>query len=307
MADAGSADADARQRGRATPLQLFACSLGSVLVADVVFTPVQAAKVRMQLAGAGAAAAGPLRGFYDTLRSTARYGGVPALWSGLGPALVRQSLYGGLRVGCYRVAVEQHQADSAALSRLATGVVSGGLAAFIATPADVVMIRVQAEAGLPPAQRRYAGGTLAAFRAVARDLGPYGMFRGASPSVLRACIGNASSMATYDVTKRALVARGWGEDAMTFALSSFVAGVVSAAATLPVDAVKSRMVTMSATDRASMWEVARRTARNEGLGAFFRGAVPHYLNVGPWLLVMFFAFEGLQLAIIGEGDLKRTG
>lgn len=285
----------------ATPAQLFACSIGAVYAADLVCTPFQGAKVRLQ--GASGHGRGQLAGFAATLRDTARAGGIRALWSGFIPGLVRQTMYGGVRIGLYRVVLEGSDSRDASSvapwQRVGVGVLTGGVAALFANPPDVVMVRIQAEAHLPLAERKHGGGIVRAFSAVYQSGGLAAFYRGWSPTMTRAMIGTGTSLAVYDVTKHALMARGFQDGMSTHLMCSFAAGVASAVMTLPVDAIKTRMYTHEP-PHASAWAAVRHTVRHEGAMALYRGFIPHYLNVGPWLIVCFLTYEQLRRLIVGD-------
>lgn len=72
--------------------------------------------------------------------------GVLALWKGVVPAMARGLTYGGLRIGLYTPIKDSlSNGDSISLqSKLAAGCLSGGLAAAITNPIELVRFKNQA-------------------------------------------------------------------------------------------------------------------------------------------------------------------
>jgi solute carrier family 25 (mitochondrial uncoupling protein), member 8/9 len=68
--------------------------------------------------------------------------------------LCRQCLFGGLRIGLYDPVKQfyvgkDHQGDVPLLTKIAAGLTTGALAICIASPTDLVKVRMQAEGKLP--------------------------------------------------------------------------------------------------------------------------------------------------------------
>ena len=63
---------------------------------------------------------------------------------------------------------------------------------------------MQADKRLPLAQRRNYTGTLNAFNTIVREEGVSGLWRGATPTVVRAVVLNLAMLSTYDEAKEQL-------------------------------------------------------------------------------------------------------
>ncbi|KAF2283903.1 hypothetical protein GH714_017078 [Hevea brasiliensis] len=100
--------------------------------------------------------------------------GVAALFSGVSATMLRQTLYSTTRMGLYDI-LKQKWTDPNTktmplASKIAAGLIAGGIGAAVGNPADVAMVRMQADGRLPPAQRAattraqpgYAGDSIAA-------------------------------------------------------------------------------------------------------------------------------------------------
>lgn len=88
--------------GTSTPLKGFFFSWVSVCVAETITLPTDTVKTRMQVQGE-LGAVKVYRNSIHAATTIAKTEGVAALWKGLGPALVRQSVYGTFRCGLPRL------------------------------------------------------------------------------------------------------------------------------------------------------------------------------------------------------------
>lgn len=78
------------------------------------------------------------------------------------------------------------------------GLTAGAIGACVGSPADLALIRMQADATLPVAQRRnYTNAFQALFRIVT-DEGVLALWKGAGPTVVRAMALNMGMLASYD-------------------------------------------------------------------------------------------------------------
>ena len=125
-----------------SPVQLFLFSGIASCIAEFCTVPIDVVKVRLQLG------AGVYKSSWDALVRTVRAEGVPALWKGVQPALLRQATYGSARIGMYEPIKETYQGildgndarnkrDPGILVKLLSGVTSGALASGLFNPTDV--------------------------------------------------------------------------------------------------------------------------------------------------------------------------
>ena len=90
------------------------------------------------------------------------------------------------------------------------GLAAGGLGALVGSPADLSLIRMQADSTLPVDQRRNYKGVGDALTRIVREEGAGGLFRGAGPTVVRAMALNMGMLASNDQAKEMLEAAGYG-------------------------------------------------------------------------------------------------
>ncbi|KAK9285823.1 hypothetical protein L1049_025024 [Liquidambar formosana] len=84
--------------------------------------------------------------------------GVAALFSGVSATVLRQTLYSTTRMGLYDI-LKQKWTDPKSgnmplVRKIGAGLVAGGIGAAVGNPADVAMVRMQADGRLPLAERR---------------------------------------------------------------------------------------------------------------------------------------------------------
>ncbi|KAK3011433.1 hypothetical protein RJ639_012035, partial [Escallonia herrerae] len=78
------------------------------------------------------------------------------------------------------------------------GLTAGAIGASVGTPADLALIRMQADATLPPAQRRGYKNAFHALYRIVVDEGILALWKGAGPTVVRAMALNMGMLASYD-------------------------------------------------------------------------------------------------------------
>ena len=250
---------------------------------------------------------GPLAVGAQILRSE----GAAGLFSGVSATMLRQTLYSTTRMGLYDILKTKWtpQDNNGVLPlhrKIAAGLVAAGVGAAVGNPADVAMVRMQADGRLPLAERRNYAGVGDAIGRMARDEGVRSLWRGSSLTVNRAMIVTASQLATYDQAKEAILARrGPGADGLaTHVAASFTAGIVAAAASNPVDVVKTRMMNMKVAPGApppyaGAVDCALKTVRSEGPMALYKGFIPTVMRQGPFTVVLFVTLEQVRKVFKG--------
>merc|ERR1712217_66672 len=93
------------------------------------------------------------KGIIGTASTIAREEGAAALFKGLSPGLQRQCLFGGLRIGLYDPVKslycgKDHVGDVPLHLKIAAALTTGAIAMTIASPTDLVKVRMQAEGRL---------------------------------------------------------------------------------------------------------------------------------------------------------------
>ncbi|XP_047152504.1 mitochondrial uncoupling protein 5 [Vigna umbellata] len=230
--------------------------------------------------------------------------GLAALFSGVSATVLRQTLYSTTRMGLYDV-LKTKWTDPASGTmplgrKIEAGLIAGAIGAAVGNPADVAMVRMQADGRLPLAERRNYKSVVDAILRMARQEGVTSLWRGSSLTVNRAMLVTASQLASYDQFKETILQKGVMRDGLgTHVTASFAAGFVAAVASNPVDVIKTRVMNMkvepgSPPPYAGALDCALKTVRAEGPMALYKGFVPTISRQGPFTVVLFVTLEQVR-------------
>ncbi|KAK1777947.1 mitochondrial carrier domain-containing protein [Copromyces sp. CBS 386.78] len=258
-------------------------------MAATVTHPLDLVKVRLQMRTGDAP-----KSMSGTVLHIVRNHGITGLYNGLSASLLRQITYSTTRFGIYeelksRFTTRDQPASFPLLIAMAT--VSGVAGGLVGNVADVLNVRMQHDAALPPAQRRNYAHAIDGLTRMTREEGFRSWFRGVGPNSARAAAMTASQLASYDVFKRILIKHTpLGDDLATHFSASFLAGVAAATVTSPIDVIKTRV--MSTSGKSSIGHVLGDLYKQEGVRWMFKGWVPSFLRLGPQTICTFIFLEG---------------
>lgn len=279
--------------------------------AELVTYPLDLTKTRLQIQGETSTGhhKGEYRGFLRQLSGIVREEGAFQLWRGISPAILRHSIYTGIRMNGYEVFRNSIRPDDdkplAVWQAALGGLVAGGLGQFLASPADLVKVQLQMEG-----RRRLQGhparfsGVFDALMKIYTAGGLRALWKGCLPNVQRSALVNLGDLTTYDTVKTRLVSSTHlrGDQHITHFLSSLCSGLVSATLGTPADVIKTRVMNQP-TDERGRGLVYRNSVhclielvRGEGLTALYKGFVPCWLRMAPWSLTFWFSYESLRSA-----------
>ena len=127
-------------------------------------------------------------------------------------------------------------------------------------------------------------GVIDALLKIGKSEGLSGFARGVWPNIQRGFIVNAAELGTYDHSKTYLIASGLCHDGIGAHFgASFIAGFAGAAASNPVDVLKTRLMTQPSGDAAlyrGMLDCVMKTIRYEGPMALYSGFIPNWMRKG---------------------------
>lgn len=275
--------------GKDSLLLEFTTSGLGVGVATACTNPIDVVKVRMQLSTLGGGLQSP--GLLSTTSNLIRTEGMVALGGGMGPAVARAVLYGGVRLGLYGPIKGALSADQSFGIKLAAGTASGAIAAAASNPMDLVKTRLQVGAKDASGQARSSMGIM---RDIVRREGVGALWKGTVPGATRAAVLTASQCATYDEVKQAWMrVLDAGDTMWTHLGASMITGLVSTTATAPVDVVKTYMFVGGAKYSGPM-QCAMEIVRREGARSMFKGWTANYARLGPQTTIIFVVVEKLR-------------
>ena len=171
---------------------------------------------------------------------------------------------------------------------------SGFLGGLVGNAADVLNVRMQSDAALPPEQRRNYKHAFHGLAQMVRTEGPSSMFRGVWPNSARAVLMTASQLASYDTFKKMCILQmGMADNLTTHFTASLMAGFVATTICSPVDGIKTRVKRDSPAESQGhgVMGLLREVFRKEGFSWMFRGWTPSFIRLGPHTIATFIFLE----------------
>uniref|UniRef100_A0A8C1KMX6 Mitochondrial 2-oxoglutarate/malate carrier protein n=1 Tax=Cyprinus carpio TaxID=7962 RepID=A0A8C1KMX6_CYPCA len=264
--------------------------------ATVFVQPLDLVKNRMQLSGQGSKAR-EYRTSFHAVASILRNEGIGGIYTGLSAGLLRQATYTTTRLGIYTVLFERmSKADGTPpnfFMKAFIGMTAGATGAFVGTPAEVALIRMTADGS-----ERVCVCVCVRERVCERE-GVCVSVCGCIPTMARAVVVNAAQLASYSQSKQALLDSGYfRDDILCHFCASMISGLVTTAASMPVDIVKTRIQNMRMIDGKPEYrngvEVLVKVIRKEGFFSLWKGFTPYYARLGPHTVLTFIFLEQMN-------------
>lgn len=82
---------------------------------------------------------------------------------------------------------------------------AGFIGSLVGNPPDLALVRMQADSRLPEAERRNYKNVVDAFRRISKDEGFFALWRGATPTIIRAIVLNLAMLSSYDEVKERIM------------------------------------------------------------------------------------------------------
>nr|CDJ94199.1 Mitochondrial substrate solute carrier domain containing protein [Haemonchus contortus] len=218
----------------------------------------------------------------------------------------KQATYTTTRLGIYTWMLETFTQKDQPLSfpmKATLGMGAGACGALVGTPADLALIRMTGDGHLPPEQRRNYKNVFDALIRVIREEGFFTLFRGCTPTVVRAMVVNAAQLATYSQAKQMILATKKIQDGIfCHFCASMLSGLATTIASMPVDILKTRIQAMKIIDGVPEYsgiiDVLIKILKKEGVFAFWKGFTPYYMRLGPHTVLTFIFLEQFNRAYI---------
>lgn len=224
---------------------------------------------------------------FDCGKKIYKQEGLRALYSGIAPAILRQSVYGTLKFGCYyslKNFLVQHYYEGEGENmyiNVSCAALAGALSSAIANPTDVLKVRMQVHG-----RRANRVPLYKCFYEIYRTEGAKGLYRGVMPTSQRAMTIAAVELPVYDLCKDYLL-ESVGDRPVNHFISSFVASLLAAIASCPIDVIRTRLmaqrkilnsygstsVAQSTAYFSNSFECLASILRNEGFMALYKGGL----------------------------------
>lgn len=256
-------------------------------VSETSLYPLDLVKTRMQFADTKI-------GWISTTRQVVKTEGL-GIFAGIQPAILRHFIYSTTRIFTYeqlRSSWRERNGDvePSIMVKLAIGSFTGGFGQFIASPTDLLKIRMQTDRQRhnPPIYK----GVRHCAQCAYNEGGVIGMWRGVGPNVYRAMAVNFGELAIYDIAKRKVMAfTGFPDGVTVHSMAAVISGLTSTLCSCPFDVVKTRLMAGSHT---GIWRCFRDTVSVEGASALYKGFLPTWARLGPWQFIFWVTYERLR-------------
>ncbi|WEW57216.1 Mitochondrial dicarboxylate transporter [Emydomyces testavorans] len=213
----------------------------------------------------------------------------------LSASLLRQITYSTTRFGIYEELKSRTSSSSLSLLTLVgLASFSGFVGGVVGNPADVLNVRMQRDAALPPEKRRNYRHAFHGMSQMVRTEGPASLFRGVWPNSLRALFMTAAQLASYDEFKQICMQQfGMADNIVTHLTASVMAGFVATTLCSPIDVIKTRIMGASPAELKGHTIVGylREVFYKEGFSWMFRGWTPSFMRLGPHTIATFLFLE----------------
>lgn len=272
----------------------------SGMFATCCIQPIDMVKVRIQLGAAEGGSTNPVTIASNMMKQE----GIGGFYKGLSAGLTRQVVYTGARLGLYDIFTEKAKGSDKTLPFWKVTLCSlgaGGIAAIMGNPADLALIRMQADTMLPEAQRRNYSGVVNALSSIAREEGAAGLFKGAVPTATRAMALNFGMLGFNTVAKDLLADAGAekGGAVQVFGASA-IAGFFASFFSLPFDYVKTQVqkakpdpVTGELPFKGPL-DCAMQQVKKGGITRLWTGFPTYYVRIAPHAMITLIAQDQVK-------------
>jgi solute carrier family 25 oxoglutarate transporter 11 len=269
-------------------------------MATCCIQPIDMVKVRIQLGAAEGGSTSPI----EVTKKLLREDGIAGMYKGLSAGLTRQVFYTGARLGLYDIFTDAAKVPGEKTpfwKTTACALSAGGIAAVVGNPADLSLIRMQADTMLPEAERRNYRGVGHALTSMVRDEGVGGLFKGAVPTATRAMALNFGMLGFNTMAKDALADMGLakGGAAQTFGASA-IAGFFASFFSLPFDYVKTQVqkmkpdpVTGEVPFKGPI-DCAMQQVKKGGITRLWTGFPTYYVRIAPHAMITLIAQDNVK-------------
>lgn len=269
----------------------------SGMVATSVVQPIDTVKVRIQILGEGKKAGATVSTNPLTVgRQILSQEGIGSLYRGLDAGLVRQATYSTTRLGVYGYLFEKKKREQGSVSfaqKLWISSVGGFTGALVGTPADLALVRFQADGTLPAAEKRNYKHVGDAFTRIVKEEGFFSLWKGSTPTIFRALALNMMMLTSNDEIKETLTKwKGLSKpDQSSVLTASAISGFLSAFVSLPFDNIKTKLQKQKPQPDGtlaykSFLDCMSQTVKREGVSGLWIGFFPtYYIRIAPHIMI----------------------
>ena len=286
-------------------MQNFLIGGASGMIATTVIQPIDFLKVQIQVRSEmGRQDLNPLRILREVRASEGSY---MAFYRGLDSALMRQVFYTSTRLGLFYTIkdnlIKKNKREPNVLENTLASLVSGAIGSIVGNPADLALIRMQSDNNLPANERRNYKNVFDAISRTVREEGVLALWRGSTPTVLRAMSMNFSLLVPFEFVKKQLVPYVDSNKQRSI-YASLIAGACASCLALPFDNIKTKLQKMKAVDGkmpyAGVMDCFRKSIQKEGTAKLWVGLNTFYIRVAPHAIISLVVNDVLRGVFVNK-------
>ncbi|XP_044726555.1 calcium-binding mitochondrial carrier protein Aralar1 isoform X2 [Chrysoperla carnea] len=285
-------------------------TLGSIsgAVGATAVYPIDLVKTRMQNQRTGSFIGELMyRNSFDCFKKVIRHEGFFGLYRGLLPQLMGVAPEKAIKLTVNDLVRDKFMNKNGYLPMYAevlAGACAGASQVVFTNPLEIVKIRLQVAGEI-------AGGSKVSALGVVKDLGLFGLYKGARACFMRDVPFSAIYFPMYAHTKAALADENGYNHPLTLLLAGAIAGVPAASLVTPADVIKTRLQVVARQGQTTyngLVDCAQKIYKEEGPRAFWKGTVARVLRSSPQFGVTLLTYEVLQrLFFVDFGGSRPTG
>ncbi|CAG8553598.1 31798_t:CDS:2 [Gigaspora margarita] len=294
--------------------QIYSFALGSIAgaVGATVVYPIDLVKTRMQNQRSKVVGELLYRNSIDCFKKVVQNEGLVGLYSGLGPQLVGVAPEKAIKLTVNDFMRSLFKNKDTGFIPLHYEILSGGIAGgcqvIFTNPLEIVKIRLQIQGEVAKnidIPRKSAV-------QIVKELGLFGLYRGASACLLRDIPFSGIYFSTYAHLKKDL----FGEtpdkkcSIIELLIAGAAAGMPAAYLTTPADVIKTRLQVETRKGQTSyngIFDACRKIFREEGFKAFFKGGPARILRSSPQFGTTLMVYEILQRLLPWSSSEEKVG
>jgi solute carrier family 25 oxoglutarate transporter 11 len=263
-------------------------------LATCVIQPIDMIKVQIQIKSEKYGRSANLSPF-TIAREIVKERGFGYLYHGLSSALIRQITYTTTRMGIYKSLFNNYQQTHGSVNLLwksIFGLTAGLIGSVVGNPADLILIRMQADSNLPVEQRRNYTGFFNAFSRIISEEGVPALWRGATPTIVRAMVLNFAMLGPFDEVKEKLNSWSGKKDTLSIRLTAAaVAGFLASFCSLPFDNIKTKLQKMKVDPVTKAYpyngliDAFSKSIKKEGVPGLWAGFPTFYTRIAPHVMI----------------------
>ncbi|XP_047528509.1 calcium-binding mitochondrial carrier protein Aralar1 isoform X2 [Vanessa atalanta] len=282
-------------------------SIAGAVGASAVY-PIDLVKTRMQNQRTGSFIGEvAYRNSWDCFKKVIRHEGVFGLYRGLVPQLIGVAPEKAIKLtmnDLVRDKLMDKKGNITLGGEILAGACAGASQVVFTNPLEIVKIRLQVAGEI-------AGGGKVRALSVVKDLGLFGLYKGAKACLLRDVPFSAIYFPAYAHVKAKFADENGYNHPLTLLAAGAIAGVPAASLVTPADVIKTRLQVVARSGQTTyngLIDATRKIYAEEGARAFWKGAVARVFRSSPQFAVTLVTYEILQrLFYVDFGGSRPTG